>query len=43
MAVIDPVEMIIENVTEGDVTVPLFPKEENRGNRKIKLSKRIFV
>lgn len=43
MAVLEPVEMIIEGIEEGEITVPLFPKDETRGNRKIKLSKRIFV
>ena len=43
MAVLEPVEMIIEGIEESDITVPLFPKDEARGNRKIRLSKKIFV
>jgi glutaminyl-tRNA synthetase len=35
--------MIIEGIEESEVTVPLFPKDETKGNRKIKLSKRIYV
>ncbi len=35
--------MIIEGIEESDVTIPLFPKDETRGNRKIKLSKKIYV
>jgi len=35
--------MIIEGIEESEVTVPLFPKDEAKGNRKIKLSKRIYV
>ena len=41
MAVLDPVEMIIEDINEAEIlTVPLFPKNEEKGTRKIKLTKK---
>ena len=44
MAVLDPVEMIIEDINEAEIlTVPLFPKNEEKGTRKIKLTKKIYV
>lgn len=43
MAVLEPVELIIEGLQEQTLTVPLFPKEEQRGSRNIKFSSRIWV
>jgi glutaminyl-tRNA synthetase len=43
MAVLDPVELIIEGSEEQILNVPLFPKEEQRGSRPIKFSNRIWV
>jgi glutaminyl-tRNA synthetase len=44
MAVLQPVELLLEDLAEPQtLTVPLFPKQEERGARKIQFSKRIFV
>ena len=44
MAVLQPVELVIEDLLESEnLTVPLFPKNEEKGTRVIKLTKRIFV
>ena len=44
MGVLEPVEMIIEDLGETEIlTVPLFPKNEEKGTRKIKFTKKIFV
>lgn len=44
MAVLEPVEMVIEDLAEAEVlTVPLFPKNEEKGTRKIKFTKTIYV
>jgi glutaminyl-tRNA synthetase len=44
MAVLEPVEVVIEGIAEGDpITVPLFPKNEEKGSRKIRFTPRIYV
>lgn len=43
MAVLEPVELIIEGLEEQILTVPLFPKEEGRGTRNIRFNSRIWV
>lgn len=44
MAVLEPVLLIIEDIKEGEIlTVPLFPKNEEKGTRKIKYTSEIFV
>lgn len=43
MAVLDPVELIIEEHVDETLTVFLFPKEEAKGSRKIRFSNRIYV
>ena len=44
MAVLEPVELIIEDLKETEIlTVPLFPKNQEKGTRKIKLTPRIYV
>ena len=44
MAVLDPVEMVIVSVEKDEeVSIPLFPKDEAKGSRKITYSKNIWV
>lgn len=44
MAVLEPIEVVIENLAETEiVNVALFPKNEEKGSRKIQFSKRIYV
>lgn len=44
MAVLEPVELIIEDLKEAEtLTVPLFPKNEEKGTRKIKFTNKIYV
>ena len=43
MAVIDPVELHLEDVEEEALDIPLFPKNEEKGKRTIRLTKLIYV
>lgn len=43
MAVLDPVVFYIDGVKEEEFSVPLFPKNEEKGHRTIKITNKIFV
>lgn len=44
MAVLDPVELVIENLDGPlDVTLPKHPKDASRGSRKLSLTKSVWV
>lgn len=43
MSVLEPVELVITDAVDTELTVPLFPKNKEKGSRKIKFSSRIYV
>lgn len=46
MTVLDPVNVVIENIGENEekiIEIPIHPKDESKGKRKIRFGKRIFI
>lgn len=43
MAVLEPVELTIVGLEDQELTVPLFPKNEEKGTRKIRFTSKIYV
>ena len=43
MAVIDPVPLYLDGIEEQEMQIALFPKNEEKGKRKIRLTKIIYV
>lgn len=46
MTVLDPVLLVIENMNDNEeriITIPIHQKDQSKGDREIKLSKRLFI
>jgi glutaminyl-tRNA synthetase len=43
MLVLDPVPVIVEDVEEQELDIPLSPKDPKMGSRKIRLTKRVYI